>query len=149
MVEQRIDKEIREVIFALSDGREVRGEVFLNLYEAHHARPQRVGELLNDRDHFIPVRTAEGTVLLNVSSIVSARIRAEMETDELMTLGDRYTVRAVTALGEELVADVYVNMPAGARRVKDYLNQNLRFFTFFLPKHVVYVNHRYLLSVLD
>lgn len=149
MLDQRIDKEIREVLFTLTDGREVRGEVFLNLFEAHHSRPQRVGELLNDRDHFIPVRTDEGTVLLNVSGIVSARIRAELETDELMTLGERYTVRAVTSLGEELVADIYVNMPAGAQRVKDYLNQSLRFFTFFLPKHIVYVNRRYLLSVHD
>lgn len=149
MVDHCIDKEIREVRFTLTDGREVRGEVFLNLFEARHSRPQRVGELLNDRDHFIPVRTGEGTVLLNVFGIVSARIPAEMEKDELMTLGERYTVRAVTSLGEELVADLYVNMPAGAQRVKDYLNQSLRFYTLFLPKHIVYVNRRHLLSVQD
>lgn len=149
MRDQRIDKASREVLFTLSDGREVSGEVFLNLYEANYSRPQRVGELLNNGDHFIPVRTEEGTVLLNVSGIVSARLDIAQEADDLTTLGERYTVRATTSLGEELTADVYVNMPTSAQRVKDYLNQHLRFFTFFLPQEIVYLNRRYLLSVRD
>jgi hypothetical protein len=149
MADQRIDKEIREVLFTLSDGRQLRGEVFLNLYEATHARPQRVGELLNDKDHFIPVRTGEETVLLNLSGIVSARLGLERETDDLTTLGERYAVRAMTSLGEELAAHVFVNMPASYTRVKDYLNQPLRFFSFFLPDEIVYLNRRYLLFVRD
>ncbi|MDC4227697.1 MAG: hypothetical protein MPW15_26580 [Candidatus Manganitrophus sp.] len=64
MDERRIEKENCPVLFELYDGSEIEGEVFLRLYEAHHAGLQKVGDLLNEETRVIPVRTKKGTLLL-------------------------------------------------------------------------------------
>ncbi len=79
MIDQKIVKERRPVLFTLSDGSEVKGEVFLSLYEAKRMGPQRVGELLNGEDVFLPVAAAEGMIHLNVSNIVTARTGSQSE----------------------------------------------------------------------
>jgi len=145
----KISKNTREVLLLLSDGSLVQGEVFLSLYEAHHSGPQRVGDLLKQEPAFIPVKTAEGTRLINIQQIMMAKIRAEWERDELFTLGEKYKIRILTLDHQEIEADVFVNMPNGFCRVKDYLNQSLRFYTFFVPFYVLYINPSFILSIQD
>ncbi len=149
MDERKISKEVRQILLTLDDGQEIRGEVFLNLHDIHHAGPQRVGDLLNGTDQFIPVRTAEGTRLYHLRHLAAALVPAGGERDELMTLGERYAVHLTTLHRREVECELFVNLPPEACRVKDYLNQPLRFFRFFLPEHVLYLNRDYLLAVRD
>ncbi len=148
MIDQKIVKERRPVLFTLSDGSEVKGEVFLSLYEAKRMGPQRVGELLNGEDVFLPVAAAEGMIHLNVSNIVTARTGSQSEWDDQETLGRKYTVRISTHLGE-ITGDVVVNLPREHSRVSDYLNQPDRFFRVFRPGEVLYIAARFILAVRD
>jgi hypothetical protein len=148
MTDQKIAKERRPVLFILADGSEVKGEVFLSLYEARRMGPQRVGELLNGEDLFLPVATAEGMLHLNVSNIVMARTETQPEWDDLETLGRKYSVRISTHLGE-IAGEVFVNLPREHSRVSDFLNQPDRFLRISGPEEIVYVAARFILSVRD
>jgi hypothetical protein len=148
MDDGRIQKATRPTTIVLSSGREIRGDVFVGLYDPHHLGPQRVGELLNEPLAFIPVRTNRGVLLVNRSHIVSATLPADRESDELLKLGKRYTVRVTTANGD-LRGAIFVNLPEVATRVADYFNQSLRFFPLYQARTVVYVNREFILSVRD
>lgn len=149
MDERRIEKENCPVLFELYDGSEIEGEVFLRLYEAHHAGLQKVGDLLNEELRVIPLRTSKGTLLLNRSRIALATVQAELEKDDLMTLGKKYTVRLKMLRGKEVQGDIYVNLPEGFCRVKDYFNQPVQFFPLIQPGFVVYINRELVLFVQD
>ncbi len=150
MDERKIEKEVQPTLFQLSDGSEIDGEVFLRLYEAHHAGHQKVGDLLNNEEtRFIPLRTKSGTLLLNRSHIVLAKVKTSLEKDDLMTLGKKYTVCLKMLSNKEVHGDIFVNLPEGFCRVKDYFNQSVQFFPLIQPEFVVYINQRFVLSVLD
>lgn len=149
MVEQKIAKNRRQVIFTLADGSKLGGEVFLNLYEAHGQGSQKVGELLNGRDAFLPVKTAEGTVHLNVANIIKASTPADAERHELMLLGKKYTVRITTLHGEEIEGEIFVDLPQDRSRVSDYLNRPDRFCRVFTPDAIIYIGTRFILAVRD
>ena len=149
MDDRKIVKNRRHVTFTLADGSEISGKVFLSLYEVSHQGPQRVGELLNCGEGFIPVETPNGTVSLNVANIISAMTPAAEEVNELMTLGEKYRVRVTTLDGKEVEGELYVNLPDDRRRVSDYLNRAQRFCRVFLPDQIAYINTRFILAVRD
>ncbi len=149
MEDQKIVKNRRQVLFTLADGSTVEGRVFLSLYEACHEGPQRVGELLNSEDAFIPVETASGTIHLNIVNIIAAHMPVMEEGDELMTLGEQYRVQITTSLGTVIEGEVFVNLPHDRSRVSDYLNQRDRFCRVFLAEEIVYIGTRFILSVRD
>ena len=149
MDSQRISKDTCNVLFSLADGREIWGEVFLNQFGELHGGPQRVGELLNSDEPFIPIKTAEGTLLIHLMQLVSAQVEAEVELDELMTLGEHYHVKVQTVLGKSIEAEVYVDLPEGGRRVKDYMNRSQGFLRFVVGDQVLYLNRNFVVCVQD
>jgi hypothetical protein len=148
MTEQVIAKQRRRVRFTLIDGSETEGDVFLRLYEARHFGPQKVGELLNGENGFIPVATGQGLVHLNVVNIVTARAVAGEELDDLDKLGKNYTVRIRTRLGE-IAGEMFVNLPEENCRVSDYLGQADRFLRIFSGDEIIYIGARFVLTVQD
>jgi len=148
MDEGRIQKATRRARLILSDGREVCGDVFVGLYEPHHLGPQRVGELLNEEDTFIPVKTDQGVLLVNRARIVSVTLPADREQDDLVTLGKRYEVRVTTTRGD-LNGTIFVNLRENATRVRDYFNQPLRFLPLFQSQTIAYLNRDFILLVQD
>jgi len=149
MDDRTIQKETQQITVELSDGTQIDGEVFLRLHEAHHTGRQKIGDLLNQDLSFIPVRTSKGSVLLNSSQIVVVKIKQEFEKDDLMTLGRKYAVRVKTVQGKEIVGDIFVNLPEESSRVKDCLNQPIRFFPVFQSTSILYINRQFILSVQD
>jgi hypothetical protein len=149
MEEQKIVKNQRWVEFTLADGSVVKGVVFLNLYDAHRPGPQRVGELLNGKDTFLPIKTDEGTLHLNVDNIIEARTSEEEELHDLMMLGKKYRVEIITLSGRNIAGDVFVDLPKESSRVSDFLNQTQRFFALMVPGSVIYVARRFILSAKD
>jgi hypothetical protein len=148
MDEGRIEKATRRARLVLSNGREIRGEVFVGLYDPHHVGPQRVGELLNEAPAFMPVKTDKRVLMVNRAHIVSVALPADRERDELATLGKRYTVRVKTTRGEVRGA-VFVNLPDGATRVTDYFNQSVHFLPLFQARTIVYLNRDFIVHVQD
>lgn len=149
MEDSKIEKQTRTAAFALSSGKTVEGEVFLRLYEAHHTGPQKIGDLLNGDTPFIPVKTPDGVVLLNLRQIVSAKVPLEEEQDDLMILGQKLSVTVEMTNAWEQSGDVYVNLPEGKDRLKDYINQPGLFFPLFDSKLIVYINRLHILFISD
>ena len=145
----KVAKQTRPVRIRLSTKRELNGTVFLGLYEASHAGPQTVGDLLNSEEAFIPLKTAKGVRLINTEQIVLARTPAEGEVDELMTMGIRCPVTIALADATSLRGNIYITMPEGHRRPKDFFNHAPKFFPFFKDDQLVYINRRLVASIQD
>lgn len=149
MDDVRIDKNTCQIELLLADGNRIEGEVFLSLYGSRHLGPQKVIDLLQETSFFLPIKTAAGTILVNRRQIMMVRVAAESEQDELMTLGHRRHLRIHTLDRQEIEADIYVDMPTGFGRVMDYLNQPMKYYTFFVPDYVLYIHPQFILSVQD
>lgn len=149
MNDQKITKNRRSVSFTLADGSNVEGYVFLSLYEACHGGPQRVGDLLNNVETFVPVDTSNGMLHLNIGNIIAAYTPLSEEKSDLMTLGARHKVQITTSLGSVIDGEIFVNLPHERNRVSDYLNQGERFFRVFLAEKIVYIGSGYIVTVRD
>ncbi|HKL49090.1 MAG TPA: hypothetical protein VJ882_05495 [Desulfuromonadales bacterium] len=149
MDEQKIAKQARLVHLTLSDGSSFPAEVFLGLCAARHSGGQRVGDLLNGKEFFLPVKTADGVFLVNIEKVMEVRVGAATETDDLDFFGQKHTVRIHTVHGPELIADIYVNLPQTFSRPKDYFNQPLHFFRIFQSDEVIYLNPASILYIRD
>lgn len=149
MGEQRLETNSCPVSLLLSTGEELDGEVFLQLVGAHGVGAQRVGELLNSDDCFLPLRCEGRVTLVNLRQVAAIRVAASVEADDLTCLGDHYRVEVSTSVGKSFDASIYVNLPNHRGRVKDFLNQSLRFLPFFVDDQVVYLNFRFILRVKD
>ena len=149
MEDQRISVEARTVELVLTDGTRLTGEMFLQLHGLHQVGTQKVGEVLNDENNFLPVRTAEGMKLVNLAQIVMLSVPAETEFDPLLALGEKHRVRVTTSVGEDVDACVHVNLPTGRNRAKDFLDQKKRFLLFNVDEIVVYIARRKILLVED
>ncbi|HIE65383.1 MAG: hypothetical protein ABGX83_06630 [Nitrospira sp.] len=141
MNEQWIEKKTQRVNISLADGSGIEGEVFL--------LSETIADILNGEHTFIPVKTSTGVLLLNRSQIVSVTIQAPGEQDELITLGNQYTIQLTMVNGKEMKGDIYANLPNNSSRVKDFLDQPLSFLPLYQPGLVVYFNKKFILSVHD
>jgi hypothetical protein len=147
MDDRKIQKETREIHVKLSNGDEIKGDVYLRLHEAHHSGSQKVEELLNENTPFIPIRTSQDFIFVNSSQVVSATTYSELERAELLTFGNKYPIRIKMLHGEEIKGDIIICLPQGRNRVTDYLNQTIQFFSVFLQDRIIYINKEFILSV--
>lgn len=148
----KIQKLSRTVVFTLTDGSQIRGDVFLRLFSHSHDSVQRLGELLNEEDnYFIPVKTSAevSATLLNLDHVVSVKTERQVETEDWLVLGNNCPVSIKTFNQDPIKGEVFINLPNESCRAKDFFNQKLKFFPLFQDKHVVYVNCRHILSVND
>jgi hypothetical protein len=144
--DRKIAKQTRDVQVRLATGSELEGTLFLGLYEATHSGPQTVGDLLNGEEAFIPLKTNTGVCLINTEQILFARTPAQGEADELMTLGLRSPfVISLVEVGS-LEGDIYITLPEGHRRPKDFFNQTPTFFPLFTEQSIVYINRHFVAS---
>ncbi len=144
---RRLDTEMTAATLHLANGDVLRGELFLQLVSPRHGGRQRVGELLNDEECFIPVRTPAKVVLVNLDQVVSVTVARSEQEEGLLTLGEHHRVRFVLGDGRSLAADIFVNLPESRGRVKDFLNQKARFLCCLQPDRVIYVNPTFLQMV--
>jgi len=149
MDDQRISVEARSVELVLTNGTKLAGEMYLQLHGVHQVGIQKVGEVLNGENNFLPVRTTEGLKLINLTQIVAVSVAAETEFDPILGLGEEHTVRVTTSVGETLAARIHVNLPSGRNRAKDFMDQQKRFLLFLIEEKVVYISRRKILFVED
>lgn len=149
MSDVKIDMATREVEFVLTDGSELKGQVYVSTHSTGGSGAQRIDELLSEGDQFLPFRTPDGFLLLNSSRVMLARVGFEEHTGELARMGEKYRVKMTTTLGTTITADIFVNLPKDYQRVKDYLNHPVQYLTCFTGEHVLYVNREFILLVED
>jgi len=139
--ERWIAKKTQVVDISLADGSGINGDVFL--------LSETISDILNGLNTFIPVKTETEVLLLNRSQIVSVTTQAPWEQDELITLGNQYTIRLTMLNGKEMAGDIFANLPENFFRVKDFLDQPLTFLPLYQPDLVIYFNKNFILSVHD
>lgn len=149
MDDQRIVVETCVVELVMVNGLRIHGETFLQLQGIYLTGPQRVGELLNGDETYLPVRTGSQVQLVNLEQVVSVSLSAELEFDPLLTLGEEHQVRVEPVAGDTLEARIFVNLPGNKSRVKDFLNQKIRFLPFLNNDRVVYFARERILRVTD
>ncbi len=149
MNDQRISVETRKVELTLSNGSQLSGETFLQLHGEHLLGLQKVGEILNGEDNFLPLRYEGKVELINLEQVVSVAVSAEEEFDPLLTLGEEHQLWVEPTIGEPLDVHIFVNLPGGCNRVKDFLNQQCRFLLFLHEKQIVYLARNRILRVQD
>ena len=149
MDDQRISVETRQIEAVLSNGCRISGEAFLQLHGAHLTGPQRIGEVINSDEDFLPVRSPEGVELINLEQVVSVATAATEEFDPLLKLGEEHQIQVEPSVGEPLHLRIFVNLPGGKTRVKDFLNQDKRFLLFLYDDKVIYLARNRILRVKD
>ncbi|MFO7578349.1 MAG: hypothetical protein R6W66_11550 [Pelovirga sp.] len=149
MDDRRIMVEPRGVELTLSSGLQLHGELFLHLQGTHLSGLQRVEEILNDADSFMPIRSGGNVELINLEQVVCVSLAAAEEIDPLLTLGSEHRIRVEPAVGAPLALRIFVNLPSGRERVKDFLNQPRRFLPFLQEDRLLYLARAWILRVTD
>jgi hypothetical protein len=149
----RVPKRRASVEALLLDGTFGRFELFLAETSPRHEGPERLVDLLSQRDRFLPALEAEKEAMtwVNTSNVVFAR--ASLETDpqpELETLPTEHEIEIVLRTGTRLKGLVSYIRPDGHSRATDFLNDETEPFLRLLESDaVVFVNKRHVVRVLS
>ncbi len=149
MDDQRISVATRSIKLTLSNGIQVSGETFLQLHGEQLTGLQRVGEILNGDDNFLPFRHEDNVKLVNLEQVVSVEVAAEEEFDPLLALGEEHHIQVEAVVGDLLDVHIFVNLPGGRNRVKDFLNQKKRFLLFRQEDRILYLAQNKILRIQD
>ncbi len=149
MEDHRISVETRNVDILLSHGSQISGDMFLQLYGTNSYGPQTVEEILNGENTFIPLRHNGKVQLLNINHIATLSCDAAGELNDLQRLGESYTVSVETVAATYEGLQVFVNLPTGHQRIKDFLNQPKSFLLFINGEKSLYINRDMIVRVSD
>lgn len=147
MDDQPIVVETCRIELLMVNGLRISGEILLQLQGVYLTGPQRVGEILNDDDTFLPIRTNGRIQLVNLEQVVAVSLSAEFEFDPLLALGEEHRVRVEPVVGDAVDARIFVHLPGNNSRVKDFFNQKKRFLLFLDEDRVLYLARKRILGV--
>lgn len=149
MSDQRISVASCQVELVLANGADIIGETFLQLHGEHISGVQRVDELLNGDDNFLPIQIDQSVELVNLEQVISLRTTYDAEWFSLLSLGVEHSVRVEPLHGLPFDATIYANLPNGKTRVKDFLNQQEQFLPFICDDKVIFLARDKILKVKD
>jgi hypothetical protein len=131
MEDLRVPKRRIHVEIVQPGGAVRRVVVFLAEAAVSHGGPERLSDVLNGREEFVPAHDEEAGVMtfLNRRSVALARVArdAEEEPCEEVTIPAEHEVEITLLDGSRLRGLVSYVRPGNARLV-DYLNETLPFF---------------------
>ncbi len=150
MDDLRVPKRRVPVEVVLPGGGSRRVTVFLAEAAAGHQGPERLSDLLNGGQEFIPAFDEEAQVMtfLHRRSVALARVAPEVEADldDEVTIPVEHDVVVTLAGGEELRGVVsYVRPPPS--RLLDFLNEPQPFFRLLAPGAAVLVSRQHVARV--
>jgi hypothetical protein len=125
MSEYHIEKNRSPVVVRTRSGEIFSGDIFLQLYGRHDGGGERPIDLLNSAEHFFPVRSNTGEiVILAKDQVVSVAWEDPSGTDEnpLQTITKRVDVEVGLTDGETISATVLLEVPEDHPRLLDFLN---------------------------
>jgi hypothetical protein len=124
--EFQVPRLLRAAEVLCSDGRVLRGRVFLPAAAEAHAGAMRAEEWMNERASFFPfLPDGEGRpVILNKAQVAVVTVAASADYDATLEQGGPPVKRVRVECGAlRLEGDVLVDMPAGQSRILDLLNR--------------------------
>ena len=116
----------------LSNGERRDGCFFVAGVSAWHEGPERVGELLEKHDGFLPLEssadTGARTFLINPSHILMVELADdEARSDSGYVVARRQPVSVLLSSGQRITGVVHVHRPEGQDRLSDWTRQPGRF----------------------
>jgi hypothetical protein len=152
MHEFRIEKDRCSVMLSLVSGETITGAMFVQHVGEGEPRRESARAILNSRERFFPVETAEGETLLVAKDRV-VEVLAEMpddDGDELRRESARSALLDIVLSGGLVRSGlVLLEMPTGQPRVLDYLNRlSDRFLVLYAAEGTRLVNRALIERVL-
>lgn len=148
----RVEKRRSEAQVRLTDGSTVSGCFFVAGGSARHAGPERVGDLLNAGQGFVPFeqQLASGTrtVLYNRAHIVTVTLQEhEARRDPGYLVAPMHVVSLRLSTGEAVHGTVRVYQPEGHDRVSDWAREPEMFRYVEVDAVTVIVNTAHIIEV--
>lgn len=146
----RIPKRAVPVEVVVPGGGVRRVSVFLAEGAASHPGPERVSDLLNGSEPFIPAREEPGGAMtfLHRASIAVARVAADEEpADASYTIPTEHEVQIALADGTLLAGLVSYVAPENHGRLVDFLNRPEPFIRLLTPDGVALVGRAHVARV--
>ena len=106
------------------------GQAFVADIARDHTGPERLEEMLNEPELFMPLVSKGKVYILNKRHLLYMTTSARSEIDyykSLTTITRAEEVRLILRSGRAVTGTLLVEMPAGMSRVQDYLNSNRSF----------------------
>jgi hypothetical protein len=125
--------------------------VYLSENATDHTGPERLSELLNRSQDFIPAFDLERDQTLFLCrrnlSVVRALLDIEADPDEQHTLPEEVSIRVVVQGGRDVEGTLTYVRPDGRDRVIDFLNEPPMFFPVLEKDRVALVNKQHVIRV--
>lgn len=155
MSELRIEKRRVSVSVSLTAGHRFTGALFLSAQAAAHAGPERLLDLLNASEGFLPFELvssvgARETILLNRSHIAVVQSEAshhDLADDTSYQVAPQKSVALLLATGEELSGVLRIDRPSGRNRLSDGLNDHIGFRYLETANGILAVNFAYVVRI--
>jgi len=150
MEDLRVPKRQVPVEVVLPGGQSRRVTLFLAEAAAGHEGPERVSDLLNGREAFIPAldRDAGSMTFLQRTSIAVARTASDAEPEPAgFTIPLEHDVEITLSDGSQLAGTVTFLAPPQHERLIDFLNRPEPFFRLLEREGVALVGRAYVARV--
>ena len=147
--ELKVPKRRAQVEVLMPGGAARQVTVFLAEYAPRHSGPERLSDLLNAHDDFVPALDVAGDAMsfLNRHGIAAARVAREWEAAGELEGGEQHEVEITLVDGTTLRGTVTFVMPPGRSRLLDYLNDAQPFVRLAEQEKVALVNKRHIARV--
>ncbi len=147
--ELRVPKRHVQVEVLIPGGGARQVTVFLAEFASTHSGPERLSDLLNAHDDFLPVLDVAtgGTMFIGRHSIAAARVAPEWEPAEQTEEGDRHELEIVLTDGTQLRGAVAFVPPPGRSRLLDFLNEPQPFLRLAESEKVALIHKRHIARV--
>ena len=147
----RIEKTRAPAELTLATGSTVRGCFFLWASSPSHQRPDRIGDLLNERTGFFPFELECGdTALYNRAHIVLVALppdALEPRIEPGYEVATRHTVTMLLSTGHRVTGTVSGYLPEGHDRLSDYARADRTFRYVETDAHTLIVNSAHLVEL--
>jgi hypothetical protein len=123
--------------------------VFLSEFASTHTGPERLSDLLNGHDEFLPGLdlAADAITFFGRHSIAAARVAREWELGEEPVAGQQHEVEIQLTDGALLRGTVTFVLPHERARLLDYLNDAQPFVRLTEKETVALINKRHIVRV--
>jgi hypothetical protein len=134
---------------AFADGESRRVAVFLSELASAHGGQERVADLFNGAQEFIPAAEIEGAAMSFLARDAIAVVRSDeplWDRDEV-NLPDEHEVEVLLGNGQSVRGLLSYVLPPERCRVVDYLNEEAPFFALLEDGRTALVNKRHVRRV--
>ena len=147
--ELKVPKRRAQVEVQLPGGATRQVTVFLAAFASKHSGPERLSDLLNAGDEFVPAldNATDAMTFLSRHGIAAARVAPELEWGEELTGGEQHELEITLVDGTVLRGTVTFVMPPDKSRLLDYLNDAQPFVRLSEREKVALVNKRHIARV--